>query len=348
MIKFAGEKEYDGFFVGLPDETSEHPIRKFLGYAKDEVKEDIALDSKTFSKTVLVNQNVPTLYGGGGDDPKNLPKGMKIELFQPGGTQITANNIPNNMTAFFDDSGSLTYFTIDKPAQGAWQVQVTVPENVEDANFFISTLPTGNVQKIIEETLQGKIAEEKMLRDAGFVSFKCIICNVAAWAVAGIVAGILVFGGIAALTVTSPAITGMVTLLGGLLANTTVLAIIQGFFSPFGILSVGAIVSFICLITGACTPSVSVKIKSPNKNTTVSGQVDIKTDTSGSIVAVTFFAHAVNNQQSDVVIGTITGSPFEVSWNSRNVGNGDYELYATVAGNNANGISERIKVTVNN
>jgi hypothetical protein len=230
---------------------------------------------------LTVPEGAIQLVGSLRDAAGMIPDGVTVTVTTPTGTVLNQATAPNaSGQVVLMANGSLTDLVIDNPAAGQWTIQVVAPTTSDEFQFFISTVPTADVQDTVQTTLESMLhTNAKTILGPEFAeTWKCTICKWGCYALAGAIS-LLVAGGLAYITAGAAPIVALASFLGiaATAVATSIIAVIN--ILTFGTRSV---VEQICNWANAC-PAPATQTPSWSGNQQVPG-----TQMSDSPAAVVF------------------------------------------------------------
>ena len=203
-----------------------------------------------------VELNVPTgapqLVASLRDAAGMVPPGVTVTVTMPNGTVLNQPTAPNaSGQVVLMENGSLTDLVIANPAAGNWTIQVAAPTTSDEFQFFISTIPTADVDSTITTTLESMLHPDAktILGDQFAESWGCLLCKWGCYAVAGALA-ILVAAGATYISAGAAPIAALATLLG--ITAELATALVAGAMAAL-VLGVKTIAEYICHWAHACS-----------------------------------------------------------------------------------------------
>lgn len=229
-----------------------------LGQSQTDFKTPLlrVLANNTPVPSTGVTFNVPTgapqLVASLRDAAGMVPDGVTVTVTTPNGTVLNQATAPNaSGQVVLMSNGSLTDLVIANPASGNWTIQVSAPTTSDEFQFFISTIPTADVDSTIATTLEGMLdTEAKSILGADFAdSWGCTLCKWGCYAIAGALA-ILVAAGATYVSAGAAPIAALAGLLG--ITAELATALVAGAMAAL-VLGVRTIAEYICHWAHACS-----------------------------------------------------------------------------------------------
>lgn len=180
-----------------------------------------------------------------------VPEGVTVTITTPSGTVLNQPTQPSaaNMVVLMQN-GSLTDLVYINPPSGDWLIKIEAADTSDEFQFFISTIPTSDVEMTISNTFDGMLHPD--LRDslgANFaVSWDCRFCRIGCYVLGGLLAA-AVAAGVAILTEGSAVVAAVAAFL-----FVTAIGALDLILNAFANISIGTIlaVEYLCYWMGFC------------------------------------------------------------------------------------------------
>jgi hypothetical protein len=183
----------------------------------------------------------------------DVPSGVNVSITRPDGSTYTQSTGPNaEGTVVQEVSGSLVGLLVAEPEPGQWKIEITSTNEEDEFAFWFGTMPTGEVQSTIDQTLT-EMADPDALPaiEAEFAegeSWGCFWCKVGCAAL-GVVVAALIAAGATFITAGAAGVVALAALLSW--AATTVVAVLTG-VAAAGAATLGIVIAYICTWSKAC------------------------------------------------------------------------------------------------